>query len=213
MKEKLFLTFLATLVATICVAQINLESDGCSYRVRDYREWQDLGVIIEPGAAEYINSFTLAMNNPSALIEVKRNTSFKFKTILSKVVKTKISFIVYNSKTRTINYLERVITEEKTSYLLLLLFLLIILMVISNIRFKKDNKNGAGWAFVVFVAFLMAITPLEVTVIPLVVAVATFFAIFFVVVCSLMHEAHQYYFFAAKAFYLLITILIVSFFL
>ena len=134
MKKSLFILVLL-FVPIICSAQILEKSTSGKYRVSN-EKWESLGITVKPEAQKYDSCFTEAISNPNKKILVKESERkfLKFKFLFKKRVEVKEKFIVYNSKTKTINYLEVTTEKEEVNYVTLFGFVTVILMIINFIR-------------------------------------------------------------------------------
>jgi hypothetical protein len=150
--KNLCVFFVFILVTTICGAQIELECNSeCKYRIKeDVQEWAPSEITAEPGAIKYIDNFSRAIQNPDIPILVDQSEKIlKLKPIFKKLVEIEEYFIIYNSQTKNIDYIEVAPTkEEESSYLILFSIVSIFLMIISNILYKK-GQAAAAFAFVV----------------------------------------------------------------
>lgn len=154
MKKSLFILALL-FVPIICSAQILEKSVDGEYRI-SIGEWKSLGITVKPEAQKYDSCFTEAISNPNKKILVKESEKkfLKLKFLFKKRVEVKEKFIVYNSKTKTINYLEVTTEKEEVNYVILFGVISLILMIISNVLYKKDRIS---LGFALNLTFLSAI--------------------------------------------------------
>ena len=155
--KNLFAFFVLIFVTIICGAQANLQmnKEGI-YRLKpDSPEWIDVEITAHPEALKYGLKFSEAISKPGERILGKRLISFlKLKFLFKQQVEIKEYFIVYNSQTKNIDYIETTpIKKEGPSYLILCSISSIFLMIILNI-FKKEQgikeKQNNGIIFVIF---------------------------------------------------------------
>jgi len=158
MKKLFFLFFLLSLLTTIC-AQVKLQinKEGV-YKIKDTSEWIDAGITSDPEALGYSLKFSEAMAKPGEkILAERRKETLKLKLLFKEKVETRESFIIYNSQTKNIDYIEAVpITKEGSSYLILISIASLILMLISNILFYKKGPNKYA-TFFTFSAALLAL--------------------------------------------------------
>jgi hypothetical protein len=144
-------------VATICSAQVSVEvnEDG-KYKVMRSGEWRDSGVKAEETAADYVDYFPEAINNPGSLILVEEGKKFlRFKPFFKKVEEFRRMDIIYDDSEGIIDLVEIKKERESESYLILLSLMALILIIVSNILFIKSyNIISALAIFVSAVSFL-----------------------------------------------------------
>lgn len=141
-KEMKKLLLVLLFVPIICSAQILEKSASGKYRISTGKneKWESLNITVKPEAQKYNCCFAKAISSPNKKILVEKSEDFlKLKLLFKEKVEVKENFIVYNSKTKTINYLEFVTEKEESSYLILFSIASIILMIISNILFKRGD--------------------------------------------------------------------------
>ncbi|MDD3711322.1 MAG: hypothetical protein PHP37_01855 [Patescibacteria group bacterium] len=159
--KNLFVFFLFIFVTTICSAQAKLQvnKEGV-YRVQaDSIEWVNAEITAHPEALRYDLKFSEAIANPGKEILGERSEKIlRLKLPFKKQVEVKKYFIIYDSQTKNIGYLEATpVRKEEPSYLILFSIISILLMIISNILYKKGLDGFAAFAAAaVVVAFAAA---------------------------------------------------------
>lgn len=210
--KNLLVFFLFLLATTICSAQakIQVNKEGVYKLKADTLEWVDAEITAHPEALRYGLKISEAIQNPGEKILGERSEEIlKLKPIFKKLVKVKEYFIVYNSQTKNIDYIEAApIKREEPSYLILFSIASILLMVVSNILNKKEKDGFIADAFVaaVFVAAVFALVAAVFA--PFAVFAATFafafaFAAAFVAV---VFDDDKHYKVASIVFYILMAI-------
>ena len=152
---KKLLIFSALVLATICSAQANLQTN----KEGDYRQKHLGGITAQPEALKYESKFPEAISKPGKKILVEKSEGIlRLKPLFKKQTEIKECFIIYDSKTKNISYIRKPpLEKEEPSYLILLSVSPIFLMIISNILVRKDKFGLAEIAaFVVFVFTLFA---------------------------------------------------------
>ena len=200
--KNLLVFFLFLLATTICSAQakIQVNKEGVYKLKADTLEWVDAEITAHPEALRYGLKISEAIQNPGEKILGERSEEIlKLKPIFKKLVKVKEYFIVYNSQTKNIDYIEAApIKREEPSYLILFSIASILLMVVSNILNKKEKDGFIADAFVavVFAAVVFAAAAAAV-------AFAFAFAAAFVAV---VFDDDKHYKVASIVFYILMAI-------
>ena len=157
--KKLLLVLFLLLVSVVCNSQILEKSASGKYRM-SAEKWEASEITVKPEAQKYDSCFAKAISNPNKKILVERSEKFlKLKLLFLKKVNVEKSFIIYDNKTKSINYIKAApVIEQETSYLILSFVFLLFLMIRSNILFKKRSKNKDDCKSNSPVAFLSTFT-------------------------------------------------------
>lgn len=151
--KKLILLFV--FLPIISSAQVPLERnwDG-DYQVA--KTIDSSNVVAEEAALKYIEMFSWAVNSPGELISVERNERIlKLKPVFKKLVEIEEFFIVYDSASEKISYLETKKEKEERSYLILFSIASLILMIISNIFYKKEEEIFSFFSLLSLLFFMI----------------------------------------------------------
>lgn len=203
MKKSLFILVLL-FVPIICSAQILEKSASGKYRISTGKteKWESLNITVKPEAQKYDSYFTEAISSPNKKILVEKSEDFlKLKLLFKEKVEVKEIFIVYNSQTKIIDYLEVITEKEEATYLILFCFMSLILMAISNVLYKKRR-----------IALIAAIAA-AVTVFTPIIAIVLFFfplivasAVAFLVVAAVIEKDDKFYKILSIIFYIAMVV-------
>lgn len=90
----------------------------------------------------------------------------RLKFLFKKELRVKRCFIIYDSETNNINYIEDFSTKEETSYFILLIITSVLLMIISNLLFAKHKITAilaaALTTIVIFYTIFISTTPIAI---------------------------------------------------